>query len=107
MRNVGIEVTPPKKSCDDPLCPFHGNTRVRGRVMKVKAVSIKARKMAVVEREYLHYVKRVMRYEKRTMNLHAHLSECIEAKEGDTVIIGECRPLTKSVSFVVLERVNS
>lgn len=75
--------------------------------MKVKAVSIKAAKMVVVKREYLHYIKRVMRYEKRTMKLHAHLSDCIDVKEDDTLIIGECRPLTKSISFVVLEKVIS
>ncbi|MCZ6613687.1 MAG: 30S ribosomal protein S17 [Thaumarchaeota archaeon] len=107
MNNIGIEVTPPKNSCVDPLCPFHGHTKVRGRLMKVQAVSVKASKMVVVKREYLHYIKRVMRYEKRTMKLHAHLSDCIDVKEDDTLIIGECRPLSKSISFVVLEKVAS
>jgi small subunit ribosomal protein S17 len=30
-------------------------------------------------------------------------SSCIGAKEGDTVVIAECRPLSKTKSFVVVE----
>ena len=33
-------------------------------------------------------------------------AECIDVKEGDEVKIAECRPLSKTVSFVVIE-VNS
>ncbi|MCX8191313.1 MAG: 30S ribosomal protein S17 [Nitrososphaerales archaeon] len=105
MRNIGIDVKPPTKSCDDPECPFHGSLSVRGKILEGKVVSNLAKKMIVIEREYLHYVKKYMRYERRRSKIHAHLPPCIEVARGDRVIIGECRPLAKTVSFVVLGKV--
>jgi len=65
---------------------------------------VKTKKMAVVEREYLHYVPKYMRYEKRKSRISAHLPPCLEIKAGDLVTIAECRPLSKTVAFVVVER---
>jgi small subunit ribosomal protein S17 len=104
MRNIGIPVTPPKRSCDDKDCPFHGKLSIRGRLLQGKVVSLRANKMVVVEREYYHYVKKYMRYEKRRSRIHAHLPPCLDVEVGDTVTIAECRPLSKTVSFVVIEK---
>jgi small subunit ribosomal protein S17 len=60
--------------------------------------------MVVVEREYLHYVPKYMRYERRRSRIHAHNPPCINAKVGDRVKIAECRPISKTVSFVVIEK---
>jgi len=57
----------------------------------------------VVEREYLHYVKKYNRYEKRRSRYHAHNTPCLNARVGDVVRIAECRPLSKTKSFVVVE----
>jgi small subunit ribosomal protein S17 len=57
-----------------------------------------------VEREYLHYVPKYMRYERRRSRIHAHNPPCINAKVGDRVKIAECRPISKTVSFVVIEK---
>jgi small subunit ribosomal protein S17 len=35
--------------------------------------------------------------------MHAHNPPCINAKEGDVVKIAECRPLSKTKKFVVIE----
>jgi small subunit ribosomal protein S11e len=43
------------------------------------------------------------RYEKRHSNIPAHVSPCFRVKEGDHVIIGQCRPLSKTVRFNVLK----
>jgi small subunit ribosomal protein S17 len=32
----------------------------------------------------------------------AHVPPCIEVNDGDNVTIGECRPLSKTISFVVV-----
>lgn len=104
MSNIGIDVKPPKKSCEDSLCPFHGSTKLRGRHFKGTVVSAAAGGNAVVERQYLHYVKKYMRYERRRSKLHAHLPPCLGVEKGDTVSIAECRPLTKTASFVVIEK---
>ena len=103
MRKPGIEgLEPPRRTCDDDRCPWHGNLSIRGRLLKGVVISNRAKKMVVVEREYYHYVKKYMRYEKRRSRIHAYLPSCIDVDVGTKVIIGECRPLAKSVSFVVL-----
>ncbi|MEM3073824.1 MAG: 30S ribosomal protein S17 [Nitrososphaerales archaeon] len=104
MRRIGIDVEPPKKSCTDVLCPFHGKLSIRGKLIKGKAVSVKSKNTAVVEKEYLHYIPKFMRYERRRSRIHAHLPPCLDVKEGDVVQIAECRPLAKSVSFVVISK---
>ena len=102
MKTIGIDVQPPKSACNDVECPFHGSLKVRGRLISGRAASIKGKNTLVVEREYLHYVKKYMRYEKRRSRIHAHLPPCIAINEGDQVTVAECRPIAKTVSFVVI-----
>ena len=61
-------------------------------------------KTAVVVRDYLHYVPKYKRYERRRSKIHAHLPPCIDVKPGDVVIMGETRPIAKSVAFVILAK---
>lgn len=103
MSTAGLNVTPPRRTCDDTRCPFHGNLKVRGRMFTGKVVSLSSRQTVVVQREYLLNIPKYNRYERRRSKFPAHLPPCIELKEGDTATIGECRPLTKSVSFVVVQ----
>jgi small subunit ribosomal protein S17 len=65
--------------------------------------SAKAKKMIVVSREYPRPVPKYKRYERSRSKVHAYLPECIEVKEGEEVVVAECRPLSKTVSFVVVE----
>jgi len=102
-RNIGIVISAPKKECVDKRCPFHGTLGVRGRLFSGRIVSSKAKNMIVVEREYTHLIKKYKRHERRKSKMHAYLPPCIDAKEGDEVRIAECRPLSKTVSFVVIE----
>ncbi|MFQ5921177.1 MAG: 30S ribosomal protein S17 [Nitrososphaerales archaeon] len=102
-RNIGIAVTPPKKDCTDVLCPFHGTLGVRGRLFSGRVVSAKGRKMVVVEHEYTHLIQKYKRYERSKSRMHAYMPPCIDAREGDAVTIAECRPVSKTVSFVVIE----
>jgi len=103
-RNIGLPgVEPPEKECDDPNCPFHGTLSVRGIVLEGTVVSDKMDKTVVVEREYLHYVRKFRRYERRRSKIHAHNPPCINAKKGDKVLIAETRPISKTVSFVVVK----
>jgi small subunit ribosomal protein S17 len=68
-----------------------------------KVVSLSSKQTIVVQREYLQKISKYNRYERRRSKIHAHLPPCIELREGDTAIIGECRPLAKTVSFVVVQ----
>ncbi|RLF53021.1 MAG: 30S ribosomal protein S17 [Thermoplasmata archaeon] len=104
MRDIGIDVKPPEKECDDEKCPWHGHLKVRGVIIRGKVVSTAMQRTVVVERERLHYVPKYERYEKRTSRYKAHLPPCIEVKKGDEVIIMECRPLSKTKHFVVVSK---
>lgn len=104
MRNIGLEVKPPQKSCDDTYCPFHGSLSIRGKILRGVVASSKMNKAVVVKRDILHYVPKYMRYEKRCSRINAHNPPCIDAKEGDKVKVAECRPLSKTVAFVIIEK---
>lgn len=104
-RDIGIEVTPPKETCEDPFCPFHGTLPVRGKILEGVVVSSKAQKTAIVERQYLHYLPKYERSERRHSKIAVYNPECISAKEGDRVRIAECRPISKTKSFVIIEKV--
>ncbi len=103
-RNIGIPAKPPEKECSDPKCPWHGKLPLRGRIFKGKVISTYI-KTAVVEWGYVHYLPKYERYERRKTRVVAYNPECIGAKKGDTVRISECRPLSKTKSFVVFEKV--
>ena len=103
-RNIGINVNPPKAECNDPNCPYHGTLPVRGQIIDGKVVSVRMDKTAVVEKHYLKYQEKYERYEKRTGRYMEHAPSCFELKVGDEVKIMECRPLSKTVSFVVVEK---
>jgi len=94
----------PKKSCNDKNCPFHGTLSVRGRVFEGVVATSKMDKTAIVEREYLQFSPKYVRYEKRSGHIPSHNPPCINAKEGQQVKIVECRPLSKTVSFVIVEK---
>jgi small subunit ribosomal protein S17 len=102
-RNIGIVVKAPTKECQDHRCPFHGVLSVRGRLFTGNVVSRKARNMIVVQHEYPHLIPKYKRYERSRSKIHAYLPPCMEIREGDTVRVAECRPISKTVSFVVIE----
>ena len=103
-RNIGLSVNPPSESCNDKNCPFHGTLPVRGRTVIGTVVSSKMQDSILIKKEYMHYVPKYERYEKKTSTFHAHCPPCIKAKAGDQVKIAECRPLSKTVSFVTIEK---
>jgi len=70
---------------------------IRGRILTGKVVSTKMHRTLIVRREYLHFVPKYARYEKRHANLAAHVSPAFRAEEGDIVTVGQCRPLSKTV----------
>ena len=94
----------PKKSCDDKNCPFHGSLRIRGRVLDGVVISAKMDKTVVVRRDYQLYVPKFKRYERRHSHINAHSPPCLTVKEGEKVRMAECRPVSKTVSFVVVEK---
>jgi len=104
-RDIGIDVKPPTNVCEDVKCPWHSTLPVRGKTIEGTVVSAKAQKTAVIEVQYFQHIKKYERYERRHSRIVAYNPECIAAKEGERVIIAECRPLSKTKSFVVISKV--
>ena len=103
VRNIGVSVVSPRKTCEDELCPFHGTLSVRGKLLTGIVSSSKAKKMVVVSREYPRSTPKYKRYQRSRSTVHAYLPSCIDVNEGQQVKIAECRPISKTVSFVVIE----
>jgi small subunit ribosomal protein S17 len=101
---VSLTAKKPKKSCDDVNCPFHGTLSLRGHALEGIVVSDKMEKTIIVRRDYLNYVPKFKRYERRRSNVAAHSPPCLEIKTGDKVKLAECRSISKTVSFVVIEK---
>ncbi|MDI6819374.1 MAG: 30S ribosomal protein S17 [Candidatus Hodarchaeaceae archaeon] len=101
---VGLNIEPPKERCSDENCPFHGTLSVRGRIFEGTVTSDKTSKTVTVELEYMRKVAKYERYERRTSKLHVHSPPCINARVGDKVRVMECRRLSKTKSFVVVQR---
>lgn len=101
-RNIGLDVKAPERQCEDRNCPFHGSLRIRGKLLTGKVVSVSAKNMAVVQRESTQYNDKYMRYLKKRHRLHAHLSPCVDLQLGDLATVAECKPISKTVSFVVV-----
>lgn len=75
----------------DKKCPFVGNVSIRGRILKGVVVSTKMNRTVVIRRDYLRYITKYRRYEKRHKTLPAHCSPAFLVKEGDVVTVGQCR----------------
>ena len=107
-KNVGLGFKTPKEAVEgnyvDSKCPWTGNVSIRGRILRGVIKSTKMDRTVVVRRDYLHWVTKYQRYEKRHMNFAAHLSPAFPIhKVGDEVVAGQCRPLSKTVRFNVLK----
>jgi small subunit ribosomal protein S17 len=94
----------PEQECKDDNCPFHGTLSARGRVLKGVVVSDKMDKSVVITIEYVRFYPKYERYARMNSRITAHNPPCIDAKTGDRVKIAECRPISKTKSFVVVER---
>ena len=105
-RNIGIEAKAPQELCSDSKCPWHGTLPVRGRVFEGHVKAARTSKLAVVEWMRYAYLPKYQRYERRNTRIVAYNPLCISAKTGERVKIAECRPLSKTKSFVVVERLS-
>ncbi len=99
----GEELKAPEVECNDKKCPYHGNVTVRGQVFVGKVISYRMQRTGTVLREGVRYIPKYERYLRVSYKIKAHNPPCINAKEGDVVLIGETRKLAKTVSFVVLK----
>jgi small subunit ribosomal protein S17 len=104
-RNIGIKVKSPKEdpSENDKKNPFNGTLSVRGKLFEGKVVKSKAKNTVVIQKESPVYFSKFKRYGRSKNSIHAHVPTNLQVNDGDIVVAAECRPLAKSVSFVVVE----
>ena len=95
-----------KNTCNDIKCPFHGSLKLRGRIFKGKVIS-KFPKRVCIEFERTVYIAKYERYIKTKTKIHARLPDCLEEniQIGDYIAVKECRPLSKIIHFVVIEKI--
>jgi len=65
-------------------------------------VSTRMQNTVVVERQYLRFIQKYERYEKRTHRLNVHAPPCLGLQVGHRIVAMECRPLGKTVHFVAI-----
>ncbi len=102
VRDPGLGYPLPERTCDDKNCPFHGHLKVRGTIIEGVLISKKMQKAGVILREYLHYDKKYRRYERRRSKISVYIPPCLDVEEGDVVVAAETRPISKTISFVVV-----
>lgn len=105
MRDIGVDVNRPTGEWDgDENCPFHGSLRLRGQILEGTIARVGMQKTVVIERHNVRRMQKYQRYEKRTSRVSAHLPSCIgDVDIGYRVKVMECKPLSKTVSFCVIE----
>ena len=104
-RNIGLPVKEPKKKLveNERNNPFNGSLSIRGKLFEGTVINAKAKGTAVIQKESPIYFKKFKRYGRSKNKIHAHVPSNIIVQEGDHVIAAECRPISKSVSFVIVE----
>jgi len=90
--------------CKDKKCPFHGGLKVREKKLVGTVIKTDVHRSATIEFERRTFVAKFERYLIKYTKLHAHNPACIGAKAGDKVVIRECRPLSKTKNFVIVEK---
>ncbi|MBI5065085.1 30S ribosomal protein S17 [Candidatus Woesearchaeota archaeon] len=83
------------------------NITPRGRTFRGIVVSAKMQKTATVQWTRLKYIPKYERYMMKKAKVKAHNPEEINAQEGDEVIIKECRPLSKTKTFIITKKLES
>ena len=104
-RNIGLPVKTTKKKLieNEKNNPFNGSLSIRGKLFEGIVIDAKAKGTIVIQKESPIYFKKFKRFGRSKNKIHAHVPSNIDVQEGDYVIAAECRPISKSVSFVVVE----
>ena len=90
--------------CSDKNCPIHGTLSTRGRSFEGVVVSDKMKKSVTVKWPRMIKVPKFERYYKMSSKVSAHNPDCLNVKSGDRVKISECRKISKTKTFVVVEK---
>lgn len=92
--------------CNDRDCPVHGNLNTRGRTFEGLVMKKFPRRISI-EFERMVRIRKYERYARFKTRIHARLPKCMEdcINIGDLIKVRECRPLSKIIHFVVVEKI--
>ena len=68
-----------------------GNVNIRGKLITGVIKTTKMKNTLIIRKDYLHYIKKYNRFEKRHKNTPVHVSPCFRVKAGDEILAGQCR----------------
>ena len=104
-RNIGLPIKEPKEKPlkNEKDNPFNGSLTIRGKLFEGIVINAKAKKTAVIQKESLIYFEKFKRFGRSKNKIHAHIPSNLNVRKGDHVTAAECRPISKSVSFVIVE----
>ena len=105
--NIGLNIKLPSKPSKDKHDPYFRSFGVRGRIFIGKVISTKSAKTAKIEFERIVPLPKYERFEKRRTRLIVHNPDSIMAQTGDIVKIAECRPISKTKNFVIIEKIEN
>ncbi len=93
-------------ACNDNDCPTHGTLKIRGKMFEGTIIKKFPRRVVIVFERGV-YSGKYERYYKSKTKIHARLPDCMEKEinTGDLVRVGECRPLSKLIHFVVIGKI--
>ena len=104
-KNIGLPVKEPKKKAveNEKNNSFNGSLTIRGKLFEGIVINAKAKGTATIQKESPIYFTKFKRFGRSKNKIHAHVPSNLNVQVGDYVIAAECRPISKSVSFVVVE----
>lgn len=79
--------------------------RTRGRTFTGVVVAARMQSTATVEWERRQKSQKFERYEKARTRIKVHNPPEINAKKGDIVKIMECKPISKTKHFTIIEKI--
>lgn len=88
--------------CNDKNCFRHGSLRTRGKSFLGKVVS-NYMKTAQIEIPRVKYDYKYKRFYRARSKISAHNPPCINAGVGDIVKIMECRKISRTKAFTIVE----
>eukprot|EP00310_Coccolithus_braarudii_P024313 CAMPEP_0183336968 /NCGR_PEP_ID=MMETSP0164_2-20130417/4790_1 /TAXON_ID=221442 /ORGANISM="Coccolithus pelagicus ssp braarudi, Strain PLY182g" /LENGTH=165 /DNA_ID=CAMNT_0025506601 /DNA_START=36 /DNA_END=533 /DNA_ORIENTATION=- len=107
FKQVGLGIKTPRTAIEgtyvDKKCPWTGNVHIRGKLITGVIKTTKMKNTLIIRKDYLHYIKKYNRFEKRHKNTPVHVSPAFRVKPGDEILAGQCRPLSKTVRFNMLK----
>ena len=66
--------------------PVAGNVNIRGKLITGVIKTTKMKNTIIIRKDYLHYIKKYNRFEKRHKNTPVHVSPAFRVKQGDEIL---------------------